>query len=108
VGRYLIEQTVSPEGTAGVLLKPEDRSEVLRPVFEAAGCTLENFYVSLTENKTYLIVESPDLNLIFPIWQKFMGGGAASSIKVTPVIPISEAVNLMKMAECVSYRPPGK
>jgi len=107
MARYLIEQTVSSQGTAGMLQNPEDRSEVLRPLFEAAGCRLEHFYASLTENKTYLVVESHDLDSVYPLWQKFVAAGAASSIKVTPVMEIREAVDLMKKAASLVYRPPG-
>ena len=46
--KYLIEETISPQAMAGILQNPEDRSEVLTPLFEAAGCKLEQFYVSLT------------------------------------------------------------
>ena len=106
--KYLIEETVAPQGFAGVLQKPEDRSEVLRPLFEAAGCKLEQFYISLIENKAYLIVESPDLNSVYTVTANFLATGAASSIKCTPLITISEAVDLMKKAASVAYRPPGK
>ncbi len=34
--KYLIEETISPQAMAGILQNPEDRSEVLNPLFEAA------------------------------------------------------------------------
>ncbi len=106
--KYLIEETVAPQGFAGILQKPEDRSKALRPLFEAAGCKLEQFYCSLTENKTYLIVESPDLNTVYTLTANFMASGGLSSIKSTPIVTVSEGVALFKKASKLDYRPPGK
>lgn len=106
--KYLIEETTTPQAAAGILQNPEDRFEVLRPLFEAAGCKLEQFYVSSIENKAYLIVESPDLNSVYTIAVTFQAAGAASSIKCTPLMTISEMVDLAKKAASLGYRPPGK
>ncbi|MFC1919962.1 hypothetical protein ACFLWX_04145 [Chloroflexota bacterium] len=64
MAKYMIEETVGTHGVQGILQKPEDRSEILEPIFEAAGCKLEHFYISGIENKAYLIVGSPDLNSV--------------------------------------------
>lgn len=108
MAKYLIEETLAPKEVAGVLENPEDRTEPVRRVFEAAGCKLEQFYASLIENKTYLIVEAPDLNSVCKVWVNFVAAGAASSIKCTPLITASEAADLFKRAASVAYRPPGK
>lgn len=55
MAKYMIEETFSSQAVAGVMQKPEDRFEVLKPICEAAGCKLEQFYVSGIENKSYLI-----------------------------------------------------
>jgi len=108
MAKYLIEETVGPQGYQGLMEKPEDRFEVLRPLFEAAGCRLEQFYVSGIENKAYLIVESPDLNTVFTLGATFMAGGAPSAIKYIPLITWPEAVDLAKKAVSLGYRPPGR
>ena len=41
VAKYMIEETTTPQAAAGLLQNPEDRSRVLAPLFEAAGCKLE-------------------------------------------------------------------
>ena len=51
MAKYLIEETVGPQGYQGLMEKPENRFEILRPLFESAGCSLEQFYVSGIENK---------------------------------------------------------
>ena len=106
--KYLIKETVTSQAVAGIMQNPEDRREVLRPLFEAAGCKLDQFYISGIENKAYLIVESPDLNSVYTVWATFIAGGAASSIKCTPLKTIPEGVELFKKAASLGYRPPGK
>ncbi len=108
MAKYLIEETVGPRGFQGISQKPEDRFEVLRPIFEAAGCKLEQFYISGIENKAYLIVESPDLNSVYTVGTTFMAGGVASSIKCIPLITIPEMIDLAKKAASLGYRPPGR
>jgi uncharacterized protein with GYD domain len=108
VAKYLIEETFSSQAAAGVMQKPEDRFEVLKPICEAAGCKLEQFYVSGIENKSYLVIESPDLSNVYTIGTTFLASGAASSIKYIPLLTVPEAVGLFKKAGSLGFRPPGK
>jgi len=108
MAKYLIEETFSSQAAAGIMQKPEDRNAVLRPIFEAAGCKLEHFYISGIENKAYLIVESPDLNSIYTVGATFLASGAVSSIKYIPLLTVPEAVDLFKKAASLGFRPPGR
>lgn len=108
MAKYLIEETYSSQAAAGVMQKPEDRFEVLKPLCEKAGCKLEQFYVSGIENKSYLIIESPDLNTVCTVGTTFLASGAASAIKYIPLLTVPEAVDLFKKAATLGYRPPGK
>ena len=108
MAKYLIEETIGSQGFQGIMQKPEDRSEVLKPLFESAGCKLEQFYCSGIDNKAYLIVESPDLNSVYAVGAHFLASGAASSIKYTPLMTWPEIVDLAKKAANLGYRPPGK
>ena len=108
MAKYLMEETLSSQAFAGMLQNPEDRNEVLRPIFTAAGCKLEQFYVSGIETKAYLIVESPDLNSVYTVGATFMAGGTALSLKYTPLLTVPEAVDLFKKAASLGFRPPGK
>ena len=108
MAKYLIEETLASQTFAGMLQKPEDRFEVLKPLFEVVGCKLEQAYASGIENKAYMIVESPDLDSVYTIGANFMASGAASSIKYIPLMTIPEAVDVCKKAAILGYRPPGK
>ena len=108
MAKYLIEETITSQAVQGILQKPEDRSKVLGPIFKAAGCMLEQFYVSGIENKALMIAESPDLESIYTLMMAFQAGGTAVSIKCTPLIPVSEAVDLFKKAARLDFNAPGK
>lgn len=107
MAKYLIELVTTTEGARGILKNPEDRSEAVRPLFEAAGCKLEQYYISLSGNMIYLIVESPDQQSLYTILTVVQAGGAASSIKSTPIITASDAVDVLKKSASLAYRPPG-
>jgi uncharacterized protein with GYD domain len=106
--RYLIEETGTPQGVSGLLQTPEDRTEAIRPIFEAVGGSLEQFYFSLAENTAFLIVDAPDQASLDAVMLAIFAGGALASYRVTPIISASEAVDLFKRAASVAYRPPGR
>lgn len=105
--RYMVEETGTHQAVAALLQNPEDRAEAIRPIFEAVGGSLEQFYFSFAENIAFLIVDVPDQASLGAImWAIFAGGGLAS-IRVTPIMTASEAVDVFKRAASVAYRPPG-
>ena len=108
VPKYMIEETLANQAYSGMLERPEDRGEVLKPIFEAAACKLEQYYISAIENKTYLIVESPNLDNVYAVGAMFMAKGAASSIKYIPLMTLPEVVEICKTAASLDYRPPGR
>lgn len=70
--KFMIEETLASPAFSGMFRRPEDRGEVLRPIFEAVGCRLEQYYASGIDNKTYIIVEAPDLKNVFTVGATFM------------------------------------
>ena len=108
MARYLIELATTTEGARGIQKNPEDRSEAVRPLFEAAGCKLEQYYMSLSGNMIYVIAESPDQYSLYAVLTVVQAGGAVSSIKSTPIVTASEAVDVFKKSASLAYRPPGK
>jgi hypothetical protein len=108
MAKYLIEETLSSQTFAGMLQNPEDRVEVLKPLFKVAGCALEEGYASCIENKSYLIVESPDLDSVYAVGANFLASGAASAIKYIPLMTLPKAVEICTRAASLGYRPPGR
>jgi uncharacterized protein with GYD domain len=108
VPKYLIQATTTPQAAAAVLQNPEDRTEAIRPIFESVGGSLEQYYMSLSENTIFLIANVPDQVTLRALTAAFFAGGPWVSYQTTPIIAASEAADLFKKAASVAYRPPGK
>jgi len=105
--RYMIQETPTPQVVAALLQNPEDRTEEMRSIFEAAGGSLEGYYLSL-ENTVYLIADIPDQASLSAIMLAIFARGLLASIRATPIITASEAVDVFKRAASVAYRSPGR
>ncbi len=104
--RYLIEEIASSQAVAALIKNPHDRIEVIRPIFESVGGKLEHYYVAYTENKVYLIAQIPNQESLAAILWAFQAGGGPISVKATPIITFTEAVDVFKKAGSLGYRPP--
>ena len=106
--RYLIEETVTSQAAAAVTKDPHDRAEVIRPIFEAVGGKLEQYYVAYNENTAYLLAELPDQKSLAAILWAFQAGGGPMSINATPVMTSAEVVDVFKKVGSLGYRPPAE
>ena len=103
MAKYLIRETISSDAAAFLMKNPQDRAEVVRPLFEAAGGKLEQYYVACNENTTYLIVDIPDQKDLMALLWVFQAGGGPTSVSATPLITIKESVEVMKKAAALDY-----
>ncbi len=104
--RYLIEETITSQAAAALMKNPHDRTEAIRPIFEAVGGKLEHYYVAYSENTVYLLAEIPDQESLAAILWAFQAGGGPVSVKATPLMTATEAVGVLKKAGNLGYRPP--
>ena len=104
--RYLIEETITSHTAAAIIKNPHDRTEAIRPIFEAVGGKLEHYYVANSENTVYLLAEIPDQESLVAIIWAFQAGGGPTSLKATPLMTATEAVDVLKKAGSLDYRPP--
>lgn len=104
--KYLIKETVSSLATDAVLKNLEDRTEILRPIFESLGGKLEQYYVAYNENTVYLIAELPDQESLSALIWTFQAGGGPTSIKATPIMTFKESLDVFKKAGTLGYTPP--
>jgi len=102
--RYLIEETYTSQAAAAVIKNPQDRSEAIRPIFETVGGRLEHYYIACNENTVYLLAEIPDQESLSAIILAFQAGGGPMSIKATPLMTATEALNVMKRAGSLGYQ----
>lgn len=108
MARYLLQISVKPEAYATMMQNPQDRGEAVRPVFEAVGGSLEEYYFAVGENTVYVICEVPDFDSLMALNMAVLAGGAITSAKSAGLLTAKEAVDVMKKAGDVVYRPPSK
>ena len=104
--RYLFEVKVTGEAFGSMIKNPQDRAEALRPVFKALGGDVEEYYFAVGQDTIYCLSQIPDEVSAEAVGMAVMAGGAVSSMKGTPVLTASEAVEAMQKAKDILYKPP--
>ena len=104
---YLIQASYTAQGVSGLIKSPEDRTAVLRPMVEGLGGKIESVYYAFGDFDIVLIVELPDSVTMAAFSMAVGASGAATNIKTTVLIPLSEGVEAARKAGSISYRPPG-
>ena len=108
MSRYLLQVCIKPEAYAPMMQNPQDRGEAVRPVFEAVGGSLEEYYFAVGENTVYVLCEVRDPVNMESITMAVLAGGAITSIKATVILTAQETIDVMKKAGDLLYRPPSK
>ena len=104
---YLIQETASSDAAGAIMKNPQDRTEHIRTIFEAVGGKLIHFFLAYNENTAYLLAEIPDQESLAEVVWAFQAGGGPSSIKATPLMTFTEAMEVFKKAGRLGYSPPG-
>jgi len=105
--RYLIQASYTTQGIADLVKKPQDRAAALRPIIERLGGKPVSFDFAFGEYDVVIIAELPDNVAMAAISMAVGASGALRSFKTTVLIPMNEAVEAMRKAGTVGYRPPG-
>jgi uncharacterized protein with GYD domain len=84
-GRY------SPEAMRGMVNAPEDRSEQVAKLIQAAGGRLLSYYVTFGEYDWLLVVEGPDDRSVAAAVIAAAAGGGVSDVKTTLAMTGAEA-----------------
>ena len=103
---YLFQLSIAPQAFATLIRNPNDRAEATRPVFEAVGGRLEEYYFAVGESTVYVLCDVPDHVSVEALTMAVLAGGAVTSVKATALLTAAEAVDVMKKAGEMTYRPP--
>ena len=106
MARYLFQATYTPEAWATMIKSPQNRLEVVRPVFESPGGRIESAYLAFGDYDVVLIAEFPDNVSAAALSLAINAGGALKAVRTTPLMTIEEGVEAMRKAGGVSYQPP--
>ena len=86
---------------------PQDRSAALRPVIERLGGSIESFDYAFGDYDLVAIFQLPDNVSAAALAMAVGAGGSISAFKPTVLLSMDEAVEAMRKAGTVGYRPLG-
>ena len=104
--RYLLRISASADTWAAMIKDPSDRLEANRTVVESMGGKLEGYYFVVGENEIVELIEMPDDVSMEAITMAILASGAVESIKTSTLLTAEEAIEAMRRAGNVGYRPP--
>lgn len=108
--RYLHKFTYSKEAVKGLVSKPENRIEAIRPLIEAAGGKLIDAYYTLGDSDGIMITKFPaDIDAL-TVSMAAGSSGAIADLSTTALIQIDDAVKAAERAGTLTglYRAPGQ
>src|SRR5262249_46004320 len=103
---YLLQVAYTPEALATLSKKPQNRTEVIRPVIERLGGRLEGTWFSFGEYDVVSIIQMPDNVSAAAFAIAASAGGALKACKTTPLMTVEEGTEAMRKAGGAGYRPP--
>ncbi|MBE7520312.1 MAG: GYD domain-containing protein [Thermoflexaceae bacterium] len=104
---YLIQASITPAAWARLIQDPEDRAEVMRPIIENLGGTLEAYYMAFGESDVVLLAEVPDNVTMAALAMAIAAGGAVTDTRTTVLMTVGEAQEAMRRAGAIRYVAPG-
>jgi uncharacterized protein with GYD domain len=106
--RYLYEVGLSPQFFASCIKNPSDRAEAIRPLYDAIGAKLEAYYFG-AGSTAYVVVEYPstmDVDMQ-ALGMAMLATGALTSLKlISTLLTAAEAIEAMRKAGSIGYKPP--
>lgn len=107
MAHYLISASYSADTIATLIKSPEDRAAVVRRLAQSMGGRVEAFYFAFGDYDVVAIAEVPDNVTMAALSMAVSASGAFRAFKTTVLIPMNEAVEAMRKAGTIGYRPPG-
>jgi uncharacterized protein with GYD domain len=105
---YLVQVAYSPEGSAAIVEKPQNRIEAVRPTVEKLGGKLNSGWYCFGKYDAVLVVEMPSNVNAMALSMAFSTGGAVKKVNTTPLLTPEESVEAMKKASTARYKPPNR
>ena len=105
---YMTQFAYTPEAWSALVKRPEDRSQVLGQLLESVGGKLICFYYAFSDYDGVFIFEAPDETAAAGALLAVFGPGHNKAIKTTQLLTVRQALDAMKRASGVRYRPPSE
>ena len=107
MAKYLIQGSYTAETWARLMKAPEDRAQTIGPILESVGAQLESLYFAFGDDDIFAIIDAPDNVTAAALAVAVTSSGAFKSFRTTVLLSSNEAMEVMRKASTVSYRPPG-
>jgi uncharacterized protein with GYD domain len=104
---YLTRFSYTPQTWARLIENPEDRRKAAEEYIESVGGRLHGFWYAFGEHDGYNLWEAPDNVSMAAVALAIAGGGALRSVETTVLLTVDEALDALRKADEVRYRPPG-
>jgi uncharacterized protein with GYD domain len=104
---YMLQAAYTPEAWGAMVKNPQNRMEAIRPTVEKLGGKIEGAWLAFGEYDVVLICQMPNNVSAAAFSMVGAAGGAVRAVKTTPLMTTEEAMEAMRKAGGVSYRPPG-
>jgi uncharacterized protein with GYD domain len=101
---FLMQVAYNPEGWQALVKSPQNRVEAVRPAVEKLGGKIENAWYSFGEYDVVVVVQMPDNVAAAALSMAFASGGALKTVRTTPLLTATEALEAMKRASGSGYR----
>ena len=103
---YLTKMTLTNQGWAALVAKPQNRLTAVKPMLEAAGGKILNYWFAIDQGAIYTLWETPEeLTNTLAVEMAVMSGGSVGSMESTRLVTAAEAMDAMKKASALGYRP---
>ncbi len=104
---YLYQGAYSSETWARVTKNPEDREAAIRAMTERSGGKLVGLWFMFGDDDVIAVAELPDDAAAGALGMAVAASGAMRHFRTTPLITAQEAMEMMRRASQVGYRPAG-
>jgi uncharacterized protein with GYD domain len=104
---FLLQGAYASDAWKSLVANPQNRVEVVRPVIERLGGSVEGAWFTFGEYDVVLIMQLPDNVSAAAFAFALASGGAFKSHKTTPLMTMEEAIEAMRKAGGAGYKGPG-
>ncbi len=95
---YLLEAAYTAEGWSALVRGPHDRVEILRPIVEELGGSIEKAWLAFGDYDVVAICQMPDNVSVAALSMAVSSGGAVKNFKTTILMTVEEGLKAMKRA----------
>lgn len=106
MGHYLLQESYSANAWAVQIANPQNRLEQVPNILAPSGMNIVQGFDAFGEHDLVLLVKALDDKKMATASITIGSTGAVTNLKTTPLMPIEDLVDALKIAQGVAYTPP--